>query len=255
MDENPILPARFFFFFSTSSLPQNFPPSYLPPTSPLLPTTYQPLPLTPSPELLAPETLSGSELGAWSRLGARASLEFGMSLELGATTAGPTQDPGKHFSLCCFFFVLQEKKKKKKAMASPSSSSLCRGACNSELAAASSELRRAPELAATQASELLQSLLQLKLRSFGAFLELAFLSCSKLRAPESSGACRAPDRFGACSKQAPSSGACCSKLRARSKQAPNSKLVATKLRSLLLRACYNASSETCISPELSFLSG
>ncbi len=53
MDENPILPARFFFFFSTSSLPQNFPPSYLPPTSPrptyhlpppVLPTTYQPLP-------------------------------------------------------------------------------------------------------------------------------------------------------------------------------------------------------------------
>ncbi len=34
----------FFFFFSTSSLPQNFPPSYLPPTSPLLPTTYQPHP-------------------------------------------------------------------------------------------------------------------------------------------------------------------------------------------------------------------
>jgi hypothetical protein len=90
---------------------------------------------------LAPETLSGSKLGAWSRLGARANLEFGTSLELGATAAGPTQDPGKHFSLCYFFFVLQEKKKKKKAMASPSSSSLCRGACYSELVAT-----QAPEL-------------------------------------------------------------------------------------------------------------
>jgi len=56
--------------------------------------------------------------------------------------------------LCCFFFVLQEKKKKKKAMASPSSSSLCRGACYSELAAASSEFQKAPELAATQAPKL-----------------------------------------------------------------------------------------------------
>jgi hypothetical protein len=82
MNENPILPAQI-FFFSTSSLPQNFPPSYLPPTNPS--------PLTPSPELLAPETLSGSELGAWSRLGA------GTSLELGAVGAGPTQDPCKHF--------------------------------------------------------------------------------------------------------------------------------------------------------------
>ncbi len=148
----------FFFFFPPLLYPKIFPrptyhlpppilpttylpPSYLPATSPLLPTTYQPLPLTPSPELLAPETLNGSELGAWSELGAGASLEFGTSLELGATAAGPTQDPGKHFSLCCFFFVLQEKKKKKKAMASPSSSSLCRGACYSELAAT-----QAPEL-------------------------------------------------------------------------------------------------------------
>ncbi len=87
MDENPILPARFFFFFPPLLYPKIFPrptyhlpppvlpttylpPSYLPPTSPLLPTTYQPLPLTPSPELLAPETLSGSELGIWNELGA-----------------------------------------------------------------------------------------------------------------------------------------------------------------------------------------
>jgi hypothetical protein len=81
-------------------------------------------------------------------------LEFGTSLELGATAAGPTQDPGKHFSLCCFFFVLQEKKKKKKAMASPFSSSLCRGACYLELAAASSKLQRAPELAFLSCSKL-----------------------------------------------------------------------------------------------------
>jgi len=42
------------FFFSTSSLPQNFPPSYLPPTNP-----------SPLHSIArAPETLSGSELGA-----------------------------------------------------------------------------------------------------------------------------------------------------------------------------------------------
>ncbi len=87
MNENPILPARILFYFSTSSLPQNFPPSYLPPPSPLLPTTYQPLP--PHSIARAPETLSGSELGAWSRLGAGASLELGAtaSLELGAATS------------------------------------------------------------------------------------------------------------------------------------------------------------------------
>jgi hypothetical protein len=37
MNENPILPTRI-FFFSTSSLPQNFPPSYLPPPTYHLPT-------------------------------------------------------------------------------------------------------------------------------------------------------------------------------------------------------------------------
>jgi hypothetical protein len=104
MNENPILPTRIFFFFSTSSLPQNFPLSYLPPTSPrptyhLPPPSYlpptNPSPLTPSPELLAPETLSGSELGAWSRLRVGASLELGAWNELGAwsgwsqTHAGP----------------------------------------------------------------------------------------------------------------------------------------------------------------------
>ncbi len=53
MNENPILPTRI-YFFSTSSLPQNFPPSYLPPpTYHLPPPSYLPptSPLTPSPEL------------------------------------------------------------------------------------------------------------------------------------------------------------------------------------------------------------
>ncbi len=113
MNENPILPARIFFFFHlfstpkfspllpTTSLPPPTyhlpPPSYLPPTSPLLPTTYQPLP--PHSITRAPETLSGSELGAWSQLGA------GASLELGAAGAGPTQDPGKHFFFVFILFV------------------------------------------------------------------------------------------------------------------------------------------------------
>jgi len=98
MDENPILPARFFFFFPPLLYPKIFsrptyhlpppvlpttylPPSYLPPTSPLLPTTYQPLPLTPSPELLALETLSGSELGAGLERERAWNLERAWSLE------------------------------------------------------------------------------------------------------------------------------------------------------------------------------
>jgi len=59
-----------------SFLPQNFPSSYLPPTNPS--------PLIPSPELRAPEMLNGSELGAWSELGAGANLELGGWNELGA---------------------------------------------------------------------------------------------------------------------------------------------------------------------------
>jgi hypothetical protein len=111
MKENPILPARI-FFFPTSSLPQNFPPSYLQSTSPLLPTTYQPLPpFTPSLELqrrqagasLEQGSLEGSlEQRAWSR---------------GAIGAGtrptrePEQDPGKHltfFSLVYFVCLFVE---------------------------------------------------------------------------------------------------------------------------------------------------
>jgi len=53
MNENLILPTRIIIFFSTSSLPQNFPPSYLPSTSLLLPTFY----LLPPTYLLLPTLL------------------------------------------------------------------------------------------------------------------------------------------------------------------------------------------------------
>ncbi len=70
MNKNPILPTHMDFIFFTSSLPQIFPPSYLPPTSPpyLPPTNPSYLPPTnPSPPhsiARAPKTSSGSELGA-----------------------------------------------------------------------------------------------------------------------------------------------------------------------------------------------
>ncbi len=146
MNENPILPARIFFFFPPLFYPKIFPrPTYHLPTPP--PSLHQ-------PELLAPETLSESELGAWSRLGAGASLELGGWNELGVAGAGPTQDPGKHFSLCCFFFVLQEKKNKKKAMASPSSSSLC---CGTAATLQRHSMVRSGCSVATQAPKLLHS--------------------------------------------------------------------------------------------------
>jgi hypothetical protein len=93
MNENPILPTHIFYFFSTSSLPQNFPPSYLPPTNPSPPHSIA----------KTPETLSGSELGAGElgagELGARA-----WSKGAARAGAGPTQDPGKHlFFLSCLF--------------------------------------------------------------------------------------------------------------------------------------------------------
>ncbi len=111
MDENPILPARFFFFFfSTSSLPQNFPPSYLPPTSPcptyhlpppVLPTTYLPPPTyhlpTPPPHSItrAPSSRDVEQERAWSLEPAWSASELGIWNELGAwsdcswTYAGP----------------------------------------------------------------------------------------------------------------------------------------------------------------------
>jgi hypothetical protein len=67
MNENPILPARIYIFFSPLFYPKIFPPtydipppSYLPSTFPLMPITYLPLPSI----ARASETLSGSELGA-----------------------------------------------------------------------------------------------------------------------------------------------------------------------------------------------
>ncbi len=87
MNENPILPAQIFYFFSTSSLPQNFPPllpttslppptyhlpppSYLPPPSPLLPTTYLPPPTyhlpTPPPSLHRQSSKDVERERAWS---------------------------------------------------------------------------------------------------------------------------------------------------------------------------------------------
>ncbi len=89
------------FFFPTSSLPQNFPPStYHLPTPP---------PLTPLPELQRHQAGANLELepdlleqelgaGAWSR-GAVAGAK-----------AGPTRDPGKHFyfffSFVCFVYFV-----------------------------------------------------------------------------------------------------------------------------------------------------
>jgi len=149
MNENPILPTRIYIFFPPLLYPKIFPPltyhlplpSYLPSTSPFLPTTYQPLP----PSLHRQSSRDVERERAWSR---------------GAVGAGarPTRDPSKHLTffslvyfvclfveLCCiryttlqriiakkatlrcsaaqrkkgmavtffFFFVLQEKKKKK----------------------------------------------------------------------------------------------------------------------------------------------
>jgi len=68
MNKNPILLAHMDFFFPTSSLPQNFPPSYLPPTNP-----------SPLHSIArAPEMSSESKLGAGAGVvGARAwSLEL-----------------------------------------------------------------------------------------------------------------------------------------------------------------------------------
>jgi hypothetical protein len=85
-----------------------------------------------------------------------------------------------------------------------------------------------------------------ELQSFRA-PELAFLSCSKLQASESSGACRAPDRFGACYN----------KLRARSKQVPSSELATTsfELQSLLQRKLRTTSLQQANSELWSLLFG
>jgi len=88
------------FFLSTSSLPQNFPPSYLPPTNP-----------SPLHSIArAPETSSGSGLGAGAgAVGAGAWSCW--SLELGAVGAGelwlkPKRDTrGTQVSIFIFFLI------------------------------------------------------------------------------------------------------------------------------------------------------
>jgi hypothetical protein len=66
MDENPILPARFFFFFfhlfSTPKFSPVLPTTYLPPPTYHLPT---PPSLTPSPELQRPRAAVERELELW----------------------------------------------------------------------------------------------------------------------------------------------------------------------------------------------
>jgi len=67
MNKNPILHARIILFFSTSSLPQNFPPSYLPPTNPSPPHSIVRTPEMSSGNELGTEELGGElGAGAWS---------------------------------------------------------------------------------------------------------------------------------------------------------------------------------------------
>jgi hypothetical protein len=133
MNENPILPARIYIFFSPLLYPKIFPPtypkifpptyhipprptyhlpppSYLPPTCPLLPTTYKPLP--PHSIALHRQSFRGVKRErAWSKSLAEQRSE---SLERGARAwsrgagAGPTQDPGKHLTFVCLFFLFVE---------------------------------------------------------------------------------------------------------------------------------------------------
>jgi hypothetical protein len=92
MNENPILPARIFYFFSPLLYPKISPlppPSYLSPTCPLLPTTYlppsnpllpfiyQPSPLTPSPKQWSLE--HGSLEARAGELGAVGARELGVA--------------------------------------------------------------------------------------------------------------------------------------------------------------------------------
>jgi hypothetical protein len=110
---HPPCPHGLFFF--TSSLSQNFPPSYLPPTSP----PYLP-PTNPSPPHFiakAPETSSGSELGAGAGVVGAGAWSY-RNLELGGVGAGelrlkPERDPRgtqvsifTFFLVCLFFFVM-----------------------------------------------------------------------------------------------------------------------------------------------------
>jgi hypothetical protein len=102
MNENPILPARIYFFFPPLLYPKIFPP----------PTYHLPTPPPPHSIARAPETSSGSELGAGElggELGAGA-----WSNELGAGEwLEPERDPresrsGTQVSILLFFlsFIL-----------------------------------------------------------------------------------------------------------------------------------------------------
>jgi hypothetical protein len=129
MDENPILPARFFFFFSTSSLPQNFPPSYLPPTSPrptyhlpppsyLPPTSPRPTYHLPPPSYLPPTTPTPPSLHRQSSrdLGRLWSGSWSCGYGAGAAGAGAElleleRDPRAHEkvrSLACLLVATQQ---------------------------------------------------------------------------------------------------------------------------------------------------
>ncbi len=99
MNKNPILPTRI-FFFPPLLYPKIFPPPtyHLPPslpTSPLLPTTYQPLP--PSLHRQSSRNIEREPAWSWSRSCWSRSLEPGVG-------AGPTRYRGKPFS---FLFFLQ----------------------------------------------------------------------------------------------------------------------------------------------------
>ncbi len=164
----------FFFFFPPLLYPKIFPrPTFhLPP--PVLPTTYLP----PSPSLHRQSSwLQRCWAGASLELGAGLERERAWNLERAWSLERLQLDPRRtqvSISLCVASSLCCKKRRRRRRRWHCLLLLLC-----------------AVELAT-------RSLLQRKLRSFGASPELAFLSCSKLRAPESSGACRAPDRSKAC---------------------------------------------------------
>ncbi len=97
MNDNPILLARIFFFSHLFSTPK---------FSPVLPTTYQPLP--PHSIARAPDSRNVERERAWSLEPAWSGNELGAWNELGAAGAGPTQDLGKHFfKITMFIFFTQ----------------------------------------------------------------------------------------------------------------------------------------------------
>jgi hypothetical protein len=162
MNENPILPARIFFFppliypkIGARGGGRGRRPSYLTPTSPLLPTTYQPLP--PHSIARAPGSRDVEREQTWSLewLGA------GTSLELGAARAGPMQDLGKYFlKITMFIFFTHVSVLLQRKLQAPELACCVAGACVTQ----APELRsfsRVSELRCCklEASELLRSFL------------------------------------------------------------------------------------------------